>query len=93
MYSKINIFSEKNGEIELFLSKFYNTPLNLTNHYSWEKEYLNPIEVTDIISALIDNSDMFNIKIWITLDSDVYIQINKHNAEYIIQYLFERFPY
>jgi len=45
-----------------------------------------------IISTLIDNNDKFNIGIWITLDSDIYINITENNLDKIIKYIFERYP-
>ena len=89
----LNIFSNKKGEINRFLSKFYNTSLGLENDLSWKKEYENPIELSDIIGAYIDNSDDFNLNLIISLDKNVYISISEKNADILIRYLFERYPY
>ncbi len=89
----LNIFSDKKGEINKFLSKFYNTSLGLDNNLSWKKEYDNPIELADIIGTYIDNSEDFNLNLLISLDKDVYINITENNADKLIRYLFERYPY
>lgn len=89
----LSIFSDKKGEINKFLSKFYNTSLDLDNNLSWEKEYNNPIELADIIGTYIDNSDDFKLNLLISLDKDVYINITENNADLLIRYLFERYPY
>ncbi len=89
----LSIFSNKKGEINKFLSKFYNTSLDLDNNLSWEKEYHNPIELADIIGTYIDNSDDFKLNLLVSLDKDVYINITENNADLLIRYLFERYPY
>ena len=93
MIAKIKIQSSKLGEIDKFLSEFFNTKINLGDKTQWEKDYKNPIEISDIIGAFIDNKEDFDIKLWINLDKDVFININENNANDIIKYLFERYPY
>ena len=93
MIAKVKFQSSKKGELDRFLSEFYNTNLNIPDKTYWEKEYRNPIEISDIIGAFIDNIENFEIKLWICLDKDVYININENNANQIIKYLFERYPY
>ena len=89
----LNIFSNKKGEINKFLSKFYNTSLDLENNLSWKKEYKNPIELSDIIGAFVDNCDKFDLNLIISLDKNIYISITENNADKLIRYLFERYPY
>ena len=93
MIAKIKIQSSKQGEIDRFLSEFFNTQINLEEKKHWEKDYKNPVEISDIIGAFIDNKEDFDIKLWINLDKDVFININEENADEIIKYLFERYPY
>lgn len=89
----VNIFSNKKGELETFLSKFYNTEIVLDNSLSWKKDYTNPVEIAEIIGTYIDNSDNFSFNMWICLDHHVYIHVNEQNADELIKYIFERFPY
>lgn len=89
----LKLFSQKKGELNKFLSNFYNTNLNIENDLKFKKEYSNPIELTEIIGVFIDNSDDYEIKMWISLDKDVFIKITNENANLIIKYLFERYPY
>ena len=93
MSVKVNLYSERKGEINSFLYNFYNMPINLNNIFTWEKEFINPIEIVDIIGTYIDNLDKYEIKMWINLDKNAYININNTNGNYIIEYLFERYPY
>ena len=53
----------------------------------------NPVAASDIISAFIDNNNKFDIHLWLSLDTNVFINITEHNADKIIRYLFERYPY
>ena len=89
----VNIFSEKKGEIKNFLSRFYNTDINLNNSLFWEKTYDNPVEIAEIIGIYIDNSDNFSITMWISLDKHIYVHVNELNANELIKYIYERFPY
>lgn len=93
MKTIIKLFSPKKGEINKFLSKFYNTSLNMEDSLKFKKEYSNPIEIAEIIGVFIDNDDDYDIKMWVSLDKDVYININNSNANNVIKYLFERYPY
>lgn len=93
MIAKVKIQSSKKGEVDRFLSDFFNTSISLEEKKYWEKDYKNPVEISDIIGAFIDNIDNFDIQLWINLDKDVFIKINENNADEIIRYLFERYPY
>ena len=66
---------------------------DINNALSWEHKYSNPIEITEIIGVFIDNFDSFNISMWICLDKVVYINVTDKNADYLIKYLYERYPY
>ena len=91
MKTKIALYSITENEIPKFLSIYYNKPFDDTKE--WEKEYENPIEMVDMIGVFLENNEKFRINMWISLDSNVYININNDNGEKIIRYLFERYPY
>ena len=93
MLASIRMQSKKNGELNRFLSKFYNTNLDINNEKIWINKYKNPIEMIDLIGTYIDNLDEYTIKMWINLDPNIYIKITKDNADIVIKYLFERYPY
>ena len=92
MGAVVNLYSQKNNEIKKFLEKF-NKSLVVNNDLKWEYSYENPIEAADIIGAYIDNSDKFNISMWVSLDKGVFINITDFNSDKIIRYLYERYPY
>lgn len=93
MLASVRLQSKKKGELNKFLSEYYNTNLEIDNKFNWEKVYENPIEITELIGTFVDNLDHFDIKMWISLDKDIFIKISEKNADDIIKYLFERYPY
>lgn len=93
MLAKITLYSDKKGELNKFLSSFYNTNLDIENQLKWEKESANPVELADIIGTFIDNSDNYFLSMWLSLDKDVFVNITSENADAVIRYLYERFPY
>ena len=93
MQATVNLYSNKKGELNNFLSRFYNTNLEIYDNLRWEKKYANPLELAEIIGIFIDNLDNYNITMWISLDKDVFISISEDNADDIIKYLYERYPY
>lgn len=93
MYTIVNLYSDKNGEIARFLQDFYNKNVPLENDLKWEKKYDNSIEIADIIGTFIDNNDKYKINMWISLDEGTFINVTDYNVNTIIKYLFERFPY
>lgn len=93
MIATVRLYSTKEGELNQFLSRFYNTNLQIEQDLKWEKEYVNPIELAEIIGTFADNSDSYKLNMWISLDRDIFIHITEENADNIIKYLYERFPY
>ncbi len=88
----VNLYSEKEGEIKKFLALFFSKNLEITNDLFWETAYDNPIDMIELISCFIDNKEKFQINLWISLDSGVFINITDNNLEDIIKYIYERFP-
>lgn len=93
MNTIVNLYSEKGGEIAKFLKSFYDKDIPLKNDLKWEKFYENPIEMADILGIYIDNRDLYNINMWVSLDENAFINVTENNGDKIIRYLFERYPY
>ena len=91
MNAIVKLYSTKSGEILKFLKHFYKNINSIDDDSLWQKDYENPIEIADIISALFEND--YNINMWISLDKNFFINVTEHNADDIIRYLFERYPY
>lgn len=87
---KISLYCENEKLLSTFLNKYYNKDIpNTMEDISFD----NPIELVDIISVVIDNTDKYPIAAWINLDEDIYIKITSSNINEIIKYLYERYPY
>jgi len=90
--SNIRLYSPQSGEIDKFLSCFYNKYINLNNELKHSISFDNPIEMTDLIGTYIENNNKYKINMWVSLDKGVYINVTEHNADKIIRYIYERFP-
>lgn len=93
MNAIVDIYSENPNDIKNFIDKFYEDDINVNNNLKYEIIFDNPIAASDIISAFIDNNHKFKINMWLSLDKNVFINITEYNADKIIRYLFERYPY
>lgn len=93
MNSIVRLYSNKKGEIIKFLNEFFNRELKIENDLEWEKQFENPIEIVDIIGAFIENDDIYEINMWVSIDKDCFINVTDDNADELIRYLYERFPY
>ena len=93
MYSIVRLYTLEKNEINRFLNKFFNQNNEYSNLLEWEKKYQNPIEMVDIIGTFIDNNDKYSIKMWISLDKGLFINITDYNADKVIKYIYERFPW
>ena len=89
----VNLYSNEKSEIKRFLSSFYDENINIDNDLKWEHCFENPIESADIIGVFIDNNENFKINMWVSLDEEFFINITDFNADKIIRYLYERYPY
>lgn len=89
----VNLISENSEELEKFLSSFYNSSFDINDNLNWEHKYNNPVELAEIIGAYVDNLEDFNIVMWVSLDKGVYINVTTDNADSLIKYLYERYPY
>ena len=91
----VKLYSNTQNEISKFLNTFF-TNSKKENSYDgleWQKKYQNPTEIVDIIGTFIENKDKFKINMWISLDKGFFLNVTDHNADQIIRYLFERYPY
>ena len=93
MSVNVSLYSNKPYEIYNFLNRYNKDEILDKNILQWTKEFKNPIEASDIIGVFIDNNDRFNINMWLSLDENFFINITNYNADKIIRYLFERYPY
>lgn len=99
METIVKLYSSHQNEISRFLNAYFsnkkisNTADNKYEDLEWQKKYHNPIEMIDIIGTFIENSDKFKINMWISLDKDIFINVTDSNADQIIRYIYERYPW
>ena len=89
----VSLYSTENGEIARFLHDFYEKNIEIKNGLEWVEEFKNPTQSASIIGAFIDNNEKFKINMWVSLDTGFYINVTDFNADKIIRYLYERYPY
>ena len=89
----VSLYSNTKNEIKRFLNSFYNNNEKPENDLKWEHTFENPIQSAGIIGTFIDNNDKYKINMWVSLDEGFFINVTEHNADKIIRYLYERYPY
>ena len=90
--STVYLYSMDKKEIEKFLSCIFQKKIIMPKN-EWEHFYKNPVEMAAIIGTFIDNKDKYKITMWVSIDDGFSINITDNNANQIIKYLYERFPY
>lgn len=93
METIVRLYSTKRNEINSFLNIYLNQKNEHINLLEWEKKYQNPVEIAEIIGTFIDNNDKYSINMWISLDKGVFINVTDDNADKIIKYIYERYPW
>lgn len=93
MKTSISLYSPENGEINRFLTAFYNEKIGLPNDLKYNISFENPVEMANMIGTFIENNDNYKINMWISFDKGVYINVTEYNADKLIRYIYERFPY
>ena len=63
------------------------------NTLEWEHSFENPVEMVTLLGVFLDNIDDYDIVMWISLDKGMLVKITPNNADSIIRYIYERFPY
>lgn len=89
----VRLYSNKKNEIKEFLKKYYEKDIEIPKDLLWESLFPNPIESADIIGVFADNKDKYKINMWVSLDEDFFINVTDYNADKIVRYLYERYPY
>ncbi len=89
----VNLYSTEKNEIKRFLYSFFEHNVEIDNDLKWEHYFENSIDSANIIGVFVDNNDKFKINMWVSLDSGFFINVTDYNADKIIRYLYERYPY
>lgn len=78
----VNLWSRKYGEIKRFLESYFDREMVLEKETAeWKYVFLKPLEAVDMISAVIDNADKYQIMMCIQVDEGQlhHITIDNHN--------------
>ena len=94
----VKLYSNKKNVINRFLNSFYKSSNNMKfsekeTKLEWQKKYQNPLDIVDMIGTFIENNDNYKINMWVSLDKNVFINVNEQNADKLIRYIYERYPW
>ncbi len=88
----VNLWSRKEGELKKFLSSYYECEVEIADEAEgWFHEYKKPVDAVDIISAVIDNSDRFQIAMYIQLNDGQLYHVTEANHNDVIRDIFMLF--
>lgn len=92
MSISVSLWSRKEGEIKRFLQRYYEKEVFLDEDVEkWIYVYNKPLDSVDIISAVVDNNDQYQISMCIQLnDGDPHL-ITENNHNDVIKDIFELF--
>jgi hypothetical protein len=88
----VNLWSKKVGEIKKFLERYYEKEVRMDEDVEqWTYVYNKPLDSIDIISAVMDNSDIFQVAIYIQIDKCDICPVTAENYNDIIKGLLSLF--
>lgn len=86
----VNLWSRKNGEIKRFLECYYDRDMAIDEKTAeWKQDFWRPLEAVDMISAVIDNNDKYQIMMCIQVDEGQLHHITVDNHNDIIKGIFQ----
>ncbi|ACL76508.1 hypothetical protein [Ruminiclostridium cellulolyticum] len=86
----ISLWSTKQGELNRFLYSFYGKDMEVD--YSlrrWAQDFYMPLDSVDMICALMDNSEKYDVSMYIHMENGYLHKITDSNYEDVIKGLFE----
>jgi len=88
----VNLWSRKEGELKRFFRSYYERDVEIADDAGgWFHEYTRPAEAVDIISAVIDNSDRFQLSMYIQLHDGRLYRVTEANHNDVIRDVFMLF--
>lgn len=82
----VNLWSKKTGEIKKFLQTFYQKEINMDDDVEqWIYVYSKPLDAIDIICAVIDNNDKYQISMCLQIDKGDVHPVTQENHNDIIK--------
>lgn len=88
----VNLWSRKSGELKRFLECYYDREIDMSeSEAGWTCEYAKPLEAVDIISAVMDNNDKYQIVICIQVNEGQLHHVTAENHNEVIRDMFQLF--
>lgn len=85
MAVSISLWSGKEGEIKRFLHSYYQNDVTNSCTNRWIEQFYKPLETIDIISALMDNSEYYDVAMYIHMENGYLYKITKENYNDVIK--------
>ena len=90
MSISVSLWSRKSGEIKRFLESYYEKHVMMDEDVDqWVYVYSRPLEAVDMISAVMDNNDRYDISICIQVDKHDVHPVTFENHNDIIKGIFQ----
>ena len=88
----VNLKSTNEGILKNFLDSYFERDSKIDNDViEWINSYKKPLEAIDIITAVIDNIEKYNIQLQICMDADYFVEVNQNNVNNMIKFMLYRF--
>lgn len=88
----VNLTSDNEGILKDFLNSFYEKNSKVDDDVvEWINVFNQPLEAIDVMTAVIDNSDKYNIGLWVSMDAGLLVEVNQKNIEDVIKFMLFRF--
>lgn len=85
----VNLCSRKTGELKHFLDSYYCSDVEMNEETGdWVCVYDKPLEAVDLISAVMDNNDKYQIIIFIQINEGQLHHVTVDNYNSIIKDIF-----
>lgn len=82
----LSMWSTKRGEIQRFLHSYYQKDYESeSNSRRWVIDFINPLDSIDMISALMDNIENFDVTLYIHMENGFLYKITEENYNDVIR--------
>lgn len=88
----LNLASKDEGSLKLFLDSFFEIDSKLDNDViEWVNVFNKPLEAIDMMTAAMDNKEKYKIRLRISIDPELFVDVNQDNIDDIVKYMLFRF--
>ena len=88
----VNLKSTNEGILKNFLDSFFEKDSQIDNDViEWINTYKEPLQAIDMITAVIDNIEKYDIQLMICMDRDYFVDVDQNNVNNIIKFMLYRF--